>query len=66
MAEPVVGSVIPSDLYGFAERLTGAERAVVLGLRKRLETTVRPLLNPAWDAAELPQELVDAVRAVPA
>ncbi|MCT2006391.1 acyl-CoA dehydrogenase family protein [Micrococcus lylae] len=65
MAEPVVGSVIPSDLYGFAERLTDAERAVVLDLRKRLETTVRPLLNPAWDAAELPQELVDAVRSLP-
>ena len=65
MAEPVTGSIIPSDFYGYAERLTEAERAVILDLRERLETTVKPLVNPAWDAAELPQELVDAVRALP-
>lgn len=62
MREPVTGTVIPSDLYGFAERLTEAERRVIADLRDALETTVAPLLNEAWDRAELPQELLQAVR----
>ncbi|QCU77079.1 glutaryl-CoA dehydrogenase [Citricoccus sp. SGAir0253] len=59
---PAVGTVIPSDLYGFAERLTEAERAVLTGLREQLQSTVYPLLNDAWDRAELPTELLEAVR----
>lgn len=62
MREPATGTVIPSDLYGFAERLTEAERRVIADLRDALETTVAPLLNEAWDRAELPQELLQAVR----
>ena len=49
MREPATGTVIPSDLYGFAERLTEAERRVIADLRDALETTVAPLLNEAWD-----------------
>lgn len=60
--EPVTGTVIPSDLYGFAERLTEAERSVLSTLREDLRTTVYPLVNDAWDRAELPEELVQAVR----
>ncbi|MGD6980270.1 MULTISPECIES: acyl-CoA dehydrogenase family protein [Citricoccus] len=57
-----VGTVIPSDLYGFAERLTEAERRVLTDLREQLQSTVYPLLNDAWDKAELPTELLEAVR----
>ncbi len=57
-----VGTVIPSDLYGFAERLTEAEQKVLTDLREQLQTTVYPLLNDAWDRAELPEELLQAVR----
>lgn len=65
-ARPVAtGTVIPSDLYGFAERLTEAERAVLADLRERLETTVHPLVNDAWDKAEMPDELLQAVRGLP-
>jgi glutaryl-CoA dehydrogenase len=59
-----VGTVIPSDLYGFAERLTEAERKVLTDLREQLQTTVHPLVNDAWDKAELPRELLQAVRAL--
>lgn len=65
MREPVTGTVIPSDLYGFAERLTEAERKVLTDLREQLATTVYPHLNDAWDKAELPDELVQAVRGLP-
>ncbi|NUL45463.1 glutaryl-CoA dehydrogenase [Cellulosimicrobium funkei] len=58
----VVGTVIPSDLFGFAERLTEAERQVIDGLRKDLQERVYPHLNQAWDRAELPDELLQAVR----
>ncbi|HRO29855.1 MULTISPECIES: acyl-CoA dehydrogenase family protein [Micrococcaceae] len=57
-----VGAVIPSDLYGFAERLTEAERRVLTDLREQLRSTVHPHLNDAWDRAELPTELLEAVR----
>ncbi|MEV4901107.1 acyl-CoA dehydrogenase family protein [Citricoccus sp. NPDC055426] len=57
-----VGQVIPSDLFGFAERLTEAERRVLAGLREDLQDTVYPHLNQAWDRAELPEELLQAVR----
>jgi glutaryl-CoA dehydrogenase len=57
-----VGTVIPSDLYGFAERLTEAERKVLTDLREQLQSTVYPHLNDAWDKAELPAELLQAVR----
>lgn len=57
-----VGTVIPSDLYGFAERLTAAEQKVLTDLREQLQSTVYPHINDAWDKAELPQELLDAVR----
>jgi glutaryl-CoA dehydrogenase len=59
---PVAGGVIPSDLYGFADRLTEAERRVITDLRRDLQDTVYPHLNEAWDRAELPDELLRAVR----
>lgn len=61
-ARPAVGAVIPSDLFGFAERLTEAERHVLARLREDLRQTVYPHLNRAWDRAELPDQLLQAVR----
>lgn len=58
----VTGAVIPSDLFGFAERLTDAERRVIQDLRKDLQQSVHPQLNEAWDRAELPDQLLQAVR----
>lgn len=36
MRDPIQGAVIPSDLFGFAEVLTEAERAVLLETRRCL------------------------------
>lgn len=62
MREPVTGTVIPSDLYGFAERLTGAERSVIHELREVLATKVHPHLNEAWEQATFPEEIVQPLR----
>lgn len=62
MREPVTGAVVPSDLYGFAERLTDAERQVITGLRKVLQADVRPYINDAWDQARFPEEIVQPLR----
>ena len=62
MREPVTGSVIPSDLYGFAERLTVAERKVITDLRAVLLNEVHPYLNAAWDEARFPEEIVKPLR----
>ncbi|MFC7403242.1 acyl-CoA dehydrogenase family protein [Citricoccus sp. GCM10030269] len=62
MREPVTGAVIPSDLYGFAERLTEAERTVLTELRTVLEEQVRPHLNQHWDAATFPDEIRQPLR----
>ncbi|WP_218221801.1 acyl-CoA dehydrogenase family protein [Nesterenkonia sp. Act20] len=58
MREPVRGSVIPSDLYGFAERLSTAERTVITELRRVLTEEVHPHLNAAWDEARFPEEII--------
>ncbi|MGJ9373591.1 acyl-CoA dehydrogenase family protein [Nesterenkonia sp. CF4.4] len=62
MREPVTGTVIPSDLYGFAERLSPAERGVITGLREVLSTQVHPHLNAAWDEARFPAEIIAPLR----
>lgn len=62
MREPVTGSAIPSDLYGFAERLTEAERSVITELRRVLAEQVHPHLNTAWDEARFPEEIVAPLR----
>lgn len=64
MRDPVVGSVIPSDLFGFAERLTEAERAVLTELRQVLADQVRPYLNDAWDQARFPDEIIEPLRSL--
>ncbi|NDK31910.1 acyl-CoA dehydrogenase family protein [Nesterenkonia haasae] len=64
MREPVKGSVIPSDLYGFAERLTEAERTVITNLRRVLAEDVHPHLNAAWDEARFPEEIVAPLRSL--
>ncbi len=62
MREPVRGSVIPSDLYGFAERLSTAERTVITELRRVLAEEVHPHLNAAWDEARFPEEIIAPLR----
>ncbi|MCH8563743.1 acyl-CoA dehydrogenase family protein [Nesterenkonia sp. YGD6] len=64
MREPATGTVIPSDLYGFAERLTTAERSVITGLREVLAAQVHPHLNAAWDEARFPEEIIAPLRSL--
>ncbi len=47
----------PGDLLGFADALTDVERAKLALLREHLDTRVRPLLIPAWEAGECPAEI---------
>ncbi|RAX48570.1 glutaryl-CoA dehydrogenase [Arthrobacter sp. AQ5-05] len=49
----------PSDQYGFARLLTGAERAALLRLRSVLDTHVRPVLNDFWDRGEFPESIIE-------
>ncbi|MGW9552628.1 acyl-CoA dehydrogenase family protein [Citricoccus zhacaiensis] len=62
MREPVTGTVTPSDLYGFAERLTDAERSVLSELVTVLDEQVKPHLNEHWDAATFPDEIRQPLR----
>ncbi|REE04886.1 acyl-CoA dehydrogenase family protein [Citricoccus nitrophenolicus] len=62
MREPVTGAVTPSDLYGFAERLTEAERSVLSELVTVLDEQVKPHLNEHWDAATFPDEIRQPLR----
>ncbi|NUL44486.1 glutaryl-CoA dehydrogenase [Cellulosimicrobium funkei] len=62
MREPVTGTVSPSDLYGFAERLTEAERSVLSELVTVLDEQVKPHLNEHWDAATFPDEIRQPLR----
>ena len=50
-----------SDLYGFAELLTDAERAHLQSLRAVLDSDARPVLNDHWERAETPIHLRDAL-----
>ncbi|MFC4429535.1 acyl-CoA dehydrogenase family protein [Citricoccus alkalitolerans] len=52
----------PSDLYGFAERLTEAERSVLSELVTVLDEQVKPHLNEHWDAATFPEEIRQPLR----
>lgn len=61
---PVTGTFIPSDLFGFADRLSEAEKSVLLRLRKTLETDVYPHLNTAWEAGELPEQIVEPLESL--
>lgn len=62
MRDPIQGAVIPSDLFGFAEVLTEAERAVLLETRRVLEEEVKPYINEAWDKAVFPDEIVQPLQ----
>ncbi|MEW1980687.1 acyl-CoA dehydrogenase family protein [Citricoccus sp. NPDC079358] len=58
----MTGTVTPSDLYGFAERLTAAERSVLAELVTVLDEQVKPHLNEHWDAATFPDEIRQPLR----
>jgi glutaryl-CoA dehydrogenase len=46
-----------SDLYGFAELLTGAEVAKLRSLREVLDAQLKPVLAEHWERAESPVQL---------
>src|ERR1700712_2243356 len=49
---------IPSDFYGFADKLTGQEKDALMRLRHYLETEVKPIVNDYWARAEFPMQIV--------
>lgn len=51
-----------SDLYGFADRLTEAERAKLASLRELLDRELRPIVADLWERAESPVHLRPALR----
>lgn len=46
------------DVYGFSQRLTAAEKAVLNELRITLTDKVYPYLNDAWHEDRLPEEII--------
>ncbi|WP_149956838.1 acyl-CoA dehydrogenase family protein [Zafaria cholistanensis] len=48
----------PSDVYGFAQLLTEAERSALTRLRAVLDTHVRPLLAEYWERGEFPEQII--------
>jgi glutaryl-CoA dehydrogenase len=51
-----------SDLYGYADLLTEAERAKLRELRQVLDTRLRPILADHWERAVSPVELRQPLR----
>ena len=43
---------LPSDFYGFANRLTEQEKHSIVQLRAYLEANVRPIMNDLWQKGE--------------
>jgi len=53
-----VEAFYPSDVYGFAQLLTEAERSALSRLRAVLDTQVRPILAEYWERGEFPEQIV--------
>ncbi|CAN5342159.1 acyl-CoA dehydrogenase family protein [soil metagenome] len=49
---------IPSDFYGFEDKLTDQEKDLIARLRHYLETEVKPIVNDHWARAEFPMQIV--------
>lgn len=52
------------DVYGFLNRLTETEQAVLAELRTTLEDQVYPYLNDAWHEDRLPEEIIDPLESL--
>ncbi|MDF2554938.1 MAG: mmgC 3, partial [Microbacterium sp.] len=50
-------SAAPTDLFGYRERLTAAEKGKLAELRELLETRARPHLAQWWEEASSPAHL---------
>lgn len=55
---------IPSDVFGFTDRLTEAEKEVLAELREVLDTQVHPYLNDAWNEDRFPDEVVEPLESL--
>lgn len=49
------------DPYGIADRLSEAERAPILRLRKVLETEIKPLVAEYWEKGEFPYQIAPSL-----
>ncbi len=52
------------DVYGFSERLSAAEKAVLDELRTTLTDNVYPYLNDAWHEDRLPEEIIEPLQSL--
>ena len=52
------------DVYGFSDRLTETEKAVLTELRTTLEEKVHPYLNDAWSEDRLPEEIIEPLESL--
>lgn len=52
------------DVYGFSDRLTDTEKAVLAELRTTLDEKVHPYLNDAWSEDRLPEEIIEPLESL--
>lgn len=52
------------DVYGFTDRLTETEQAVLAELRTTLQEKVHPYLNDAWHEDRFPEEIIDPLESL--
>ena len=52
------------DPYGIADRLSEAERAPILRLRKVLENEIKPLVAEYWEKGEFPYQIAPSLHAL--
>ena len=52
------------DVYGFSDRLTDTEKAVLAELRTTLDEKVYPYLNDAWNEDRLPEEIIEPLESL--
>ena len=55
---PVLGGPEHTDYYQLDDLLTGEQRAVRQRVREFMDTEVTPVINPYWERAEFPHQLV--------
>lgn len=55
---------LPADLYGYADLLDDADRAVLARVREFAEQHIAPIADSCWDRAEFPHELIPGFAAL--
>lgn len=61
----VLAALETFDFFRLEDRLTDKQRAVRDRVRQFVETEVKPKINPYWDRAEFPWEIVEAMKDLP-